>query len=265
MSRIIAVANQKGGVAKTTTAINLAAGICASGKRVLLVDLDPQGNATTGSGLEKLEAQAGIYDVLNEAATIIDVKMLSPTAGYDVLTANQHLAGAEVELVGGMGREKRLRKALNAVTSDYDFVFIDCPPALSLLTINGLTAAHFVIIPMQCEYYALEGLRDLVDTIKRIKEHLNPSLEIGGLVRTMFDGRNSLAQEVSDQLDKHFGDKLFKTVIPRNVRVAEAPSYGLPVLVYDKMSKGAISYQALTEEFLKRFGSMLEVKNYGQG
>ena len=151
------------------------------------------------------------------------------------------------------------------MTSDYDFVFIDCPPALSLLTINGLTAAHFVIIPMQCEYYALEGLRDLVDTIKRIKEHLNPSLEIGGLVRTMFDGRNSLAQQVSDQLDKHFGDKLFKTVIPRNVRVAEAPSYGLPVLVYDKMSKGAISYQALTEEFLKRFGSMLEVKNYGQG
>ena len=253
MSRIIAIANQKGGVAKTTTAINLATGICASGKRVLLIDLDPQGNATTGSGLNKAESQAGIYDVLTESAAIMDVKMLSPTAKYDVLTANQHLAGAEVELVGGEGREMRLKKALDAAAKDYDFVFIDCPPALSLLTINGLTAAHLVIIPMQCEYYALEGLSDLVDTIKRIKAHLNPNLEIGGLIRTMFDGRNSLSQQVSDQLDKHFGDKLFETVIPRNVRVAEAPSYGLPVLVYDKMSKGAVAYQALTEEFLKRF------------
>ena len=253
MSRIIAIANQKGGVAKTTTAINLATGICASGKRVLLIDLDPQGNATTGSGLNKAESQAGIYDVLTESAAIMDVKMLSPTAKYDVLTANQHLAGAEVELVGGEGREMRLKKALDAVAKDYDFVFIDCPPALSLLTINGLTAAHLVIIPMQCEYYAIEGLSDLVNTIKRIKTHLNPKLEIGGLIRTMFDGRNSLSQQVSDQLDKHFGDKLFETVIPRNVRVAEAPSYGLPVLVYDKMSKGAVAYQALTEEFLKRF------------
>ena len=253
MSRIIAIANQKGGVAKTTTAINLATGICASGKRVLLIDLDPQGNATTGSGLNKSGSQAGIYDVLTESAAIMDVKMLSPTAKYDVLTANQHLAGAEVELVGGEGREMRLKKALDAAAKDYDFVFIDCPPALSLLTINGLTAAHLVIIPMQCEYYALEGLSDLVDTIKRIKAHLNPTLEIGGLIRTMFDGRNSLSQQVSDQLDKHFGDKLFETVIPRNVRVAEAPSYGLPVLVYDKMSKGAVAYQALTEEFLKRF------------
>jgi chromosome partitioning protein len=173
--------------------------------------------------------------------------------GYDILAANQHLAGAEVELVEVDGRETILKRALVSVVDDYDFVLIDCPPALSLLTINGLTAAKYVIIPMQCEYYALEGLSDLVDTIKRIKSYLNPSLEIGGLVRTMFDGRNSLSQQVSDQLDTHFGDKLFETVIPRNVRVAEAPSHGLPVLIYDKMSKGAIAYQSLSAEFLDRF------------
>ncbi|MDG1163430.1 MAG: AAA family ATPase [Burkholderiales bacterium] len=254
MGRIVAIANQKGGVAKTTTAINLAAGICGHGKRVLLVDLDPQGNATTGCGIDKTQANSGVYEVLTDTMSVKDASITSTATGFDVLTANQHLAGAEIELVGSAGREVRLKTALNKVIGEYDYILIDCPPALSLLTINGLTAAHFVIIPMQCEYYALEGLSDLVDTIKRIKSHLNPELEIGGLVRTMFDGRNSLSQQVSEQLNIHFGHKLFETVIPRNVRVAEAPSHGLPVLTYDKQSKGALAYGALSREFLARFG-----------
>lgn len=254
MGRIVAIANQKGGVAKTTTAINLAAGMCGHGKRVLLVDLDPQGNATTGCGIDKTQANSGVYEVLTDTMSVKDASITSTATGFDVLTANQHLAGAEIELVGSAGREVRLKTALNKVIGEYDYILIDCPPALSLLTINGLTAAHFVIIPMQCEYYALEGLSDLVDTIKRIKSHLNPELEIGGLVRTMFDGRNSLSQQVSEQLNIHFGHKLFETVIPRNVRVAEAPSHGLPVLTYDKQSKGALAYGALSREFLARFG-----------
>jgi len=254
VGRIVAIANQKGGVAKTTTAINLAAGICGHGKRVLLVDLDPQGNATTGCGIDKTEANSGVYEVLTDTMSVKDASITSTATGFDVLTANQHLAGAEIELVGSAGREVKLKTALNKVIGEYDFILIDCPPALSLLTINGLTAAHFVIITMQCEYYALEGLSDLVDTIKRIKSHLNPELEIGGLVRTMFDGRNSLSQQVSEQLNIHFGHKLFETVIPRNVRVAEAPSHGLPVLTYDKQSKGALAYGALSREFLARFG-----------
>lgn len=254
MGRIVAIANQKGGVAKTTTAINLAAGMCGHGKRVLLVDLDPQGNATTGCGIDKTQANSGVYEVLTDTMSVKDASITSTATGFDVLTANQHLAGAEIELVGSAGREVILKTALNKVIGEYDYILIDCPPALSLLTINGLTAAHFVIIPMQCEYYALEGLSDLVDTIKRIKSHLNPELEIGGLVRTMFDGRNSLSQQVSEQLNIHFGHKLFETVIPRNVRVAEAPSHGLPVLTYDKQSKGALAYGALSREFLARFG-----------
>ena len=254
MGRIVAIAHQKGGVAKTTTAINLAAGICGHGKRVLLVDLDPQGNATTGCGIDKTEANSGVYEVLTDTMSVKDASITTTATGFDVLTANQHLAGAEIELVGSAGREVRLKTALNKVIGEYDFILIDCPPAFSLLTINGLTAAHFVIIPMQCEYYALEGLSDLVDTIKRIKSHLNPELEIGGLVRTMFDGRNSLSQQVSEQLNIHFGHKLFETFIPRNVRVAEAPSHGLPVLTYDKQSKGALAYWALSREFLARFG-----------
>ena len=254
MGRIVAIANQKGGVAKTTTAINLAAGMCGHGKRVLLVDLDPQGNATTGCGIDKTQANSGVYEVLTDTMSVKDASITSTATGFDVLTANQHLAGAEIELVGSAGREVRLKTALNKVIGEYDYILIDCPPALSLLTINGLTAAHFVIIPMQCEYYALEGLSDLVGTIKRIKSHLNPELEIGGLVRTMFDGRNSLSQQVSEQLNIHFGHKLFETVIPRNVRVAEAPSHGLPVLTYDKQSKGALAYGALSREFLARFG-----------
>jgi chromosome partitioning protein len=254
VGRIVAIANQKGGVAKTTTAINLAAGICGHGKRVLLVDLDPQGNATTGCGIDKTQANSGVYEVLIDAMSVADAAITSTATGFDVLTANQHLAGAEIELVGSEGREVRLKTALNKVIGEYDFILIDCPPALSLLTINGLTAAHFVIIPMQCEYYALEGLRDLVGTIKRIKSHLNPELEIGGLVRTMFDGRNSLSQQVSEDLTNFFGHKMFETVIPRNVRVAEAPSHGLPVLTYNKQSKGALAYGALSREFLARFG-----------
>ena len=254
MPRTLAITNQKGGVGKTTTSVNLAASLSAARRRVLLVDLDPQGNATMGSGVDKRELQATVYQVLLGTRAISEVRVRAENGGYDLVPANRELAGAEVELVGMEHRETQLKDALAAVAADYDFILIDCPPALNLLTVNGLTAAQAVMIPMQCEYYALEGLSDLVQTIKRVRAHLNPGLEIEGLLRTMFDPRNTLAQQVSTQLVEHFGDKVYRTVIPRNVRLAEAPSHGLPALKFDQASKGAQAYLALAGEMLNRTG-----------
>ncbi len=250
MARIIAVVNQKGGVGKTTTSVNLAASLAASGQRVLLVDIDPQGNATTGSGLDKKAVVRTVYQVLLGLGEAASVKAASEVGKYDVLPANRELAGAEIDLVDLPNREGRLKAALATIEDDYDFILIDCPPSLSLLTINGLVAAREVLIPMQCEYYALEGLSDLVGTIKRVRANLNGSLEIGGLLRTMYDPRNTLSQQVSAQLEQHFGDKVFKTLVPRNIRLAEAPSYGMPALVLDRASKGAQAYIALAAEML---------------
>ncbi len=252
MARIIAVVNQKGGVGKTTTSVNLAASLVEQGKRVLLVDLDPQGNATTGSGVDKKTIERTVYQVLLGLGEVASIRTTSESGKYDLLPANLELAGAEVELVELPNREGRLKAALAVVEGDYDFVLLDCPPSLSLLTINGLVAAREVLIPMQCEYYALEGLSDLVGTIKRVRSNLNPVLEIGGLLRTMFDPRNTLSQQVSAQLEQHFGDKVFKTLVPRNIRLAEAPSYGMPAVVWDRTSKGAQAYLALAAEILAR-------------
>jgi len=252
MARILAITNQKGGVGKTTTGVNLAASLAATKRRVLLVDLDPQGNATMGSGIDKRTLTATVYHVLLGEKPVADVRRPAAHAEYDVLPSNRELAGAEVELVDMERRETRLKEALQAVMQDYDFILIDCPPALNFLTLNGLTAAQAVMIPMQCEYYALEGLSDLVGTIKRVRAHLNPALEIEGLLRTMYDPRNTLAQQVSAQLIEHFGEKVYRTVIPRNVRLAEAPSHGLPVLEFDRASKGAQAYLALAGELLNR-------------
>ena len=252
MAKIFCIANQKGGVGKTTTAVNLAAGLAKLGQRVLLVDLDPQGNATMGSGVNKSDLEVSVYQVLLGMGDLRSAVHTSETGHYDVLPSNRDLAGAEVEMVELDQRELRLKQALVGVLDLYDFVLIDCPPALSMLTLNGLCAAHGVIIPMQCEYYALEGLSALVDTIQAIASALNPGLKIEGILRTMYDPRSKLTLEVSNQLFTHFGDKVYRTVVPRNIRLAEAPSYGMPVLQYDRQSRGAVAYLALAGEMLRR-------------
>jgi chromosome partitioning protein len=252
VSRIFCVANQKGGVGKTTTTVNLAAGLAQIGQRVLVVDLDPQGNATMGSGVDKRNLATTLYDVLLGSASIADARVRSAKGRYDVLPANRELAGAEVELVGLERRNERLRHALASVADAYDFVLVDCPPSLSLLTLNGLVSAHGVIVPMQCEYFALEGLSDLVNTIRQVHANLNRDLQIIGLLRVMFDPRITLQQQVSEQLKQHFGDKVFDTVVPRNVRLAEAPSYGQPGVVFDPAAKGAQAYRAFAAEMVRR-------------
>jgi chromosome partitioning protein len=253
--RVFCVANQKGGVGKTTTTVNLAAGLARLEQRVLVVDLDPQGNATMGSGVDKRSLTSSVYDVLLGSTGIAEARRSSPQGGYDVLGANRELAGAEVELVDLERRERRLRDALATVEGDYEFALIDCPPSLSLLTLNGLCAAHGVIVPMQCEYFALEGLSDLVNTIKQVHANLNRELEIIGLLRVMFDPRITLQQQVSEQLRAHFGAKMFESVIPRNVRLAEAPSYGQPGVVFDPASKGAQAFMQFAHEVVRRLGN----------
>ncbi len=259
MAKIFCVANQKGGVGKTTTTVNLAAGLAKMGQRVLMIDLDPQGNATMGSGIDKRKMELTVYDVLLESATIAEVrvksdKLVEGGCSYDILGANRELSGAEVELVDLERREKRLKLALVPVLPDYDFVLIDCPPSLSMLTLNGLCCAHGVVVPMQCEYFALEGLTDLVNTIKQVHANLNKELIGINLLRVMFDARITLQQQVSEQLKAHFGKKVFETIIPRNVRLAEAPSYGVPGLLFDPSSKGAQAFAAFAQEMIEQQG-----------
>ena len=251
MSKIFAIANQKGGVGKTSVAVNLSASMAHYGKKVLLVDLDPQGNATTGSGIDKSSVAQTVYELLLGDAGAAEARVHAE-GGYDVIAANRNLAGAEIEMINMERREFRLKDALDAVRGDYDYMVIDSPPALNMLTVNGFTAADSVIIPMQCEYYALEGLSDLVGTLRKVKANLNSRIEIEALVRTMFDPRSTLTQQVSDEIKKHYGDKVFDTVIPRNIRIAEAPSFGKPVLLHDPQSKGALSHLAFARELLDR-------------
>jgi chromosome partitioning protein len=256
LSRIFCIANQKGGVGKTTTAVNLAAGLAAQQQRVLLIDLDPQGNATMGSGIDKRTLSRTVYHVLLGLAPAAEAVIRSSSGQYDVIGANRELAGAEVELVELDRRELRLRDALAPLTGAYDFILIDCPPSLSLLTLNGLCAVQGVIIPMQCEYFALEGLTDLVNTIKRVHAGLNHDLQLIGLLRVMFDSRMTLQQQVSEQLESHFGDKVFRTIIPRNVRLAEAPSHGVPGVVFDRSARGAQAYVSFGAEVIERVKTM---------
>ena len=256
MAKTFCIANQKGGVGKTTTAVNLAAGLVAQKQKVLLIDLDPQGNATMGSGVDKANLENSVYQVLIGMATAAQTVLYAPTAGYSVMPANRDLAGAEVELVDLENREMRLKLALAELEDQFDFILIDCPPALSLLTLNGLCAADGVVVPMQCEYFALEGLSDLVNTIKQVHANLNPNLKIIGLLRVMFDARVTLQQQVSEQLMTHFGNKVFKTIIPRNVRLAEAPSFGLPGVIFDKSARGAQAYIEFGGEMVERIKTM---------
>jgi chromosome partitioning protein len=252
VAQIFAITNQKGGVGKTTTSVNLAASLAATKRRILMIDLDPQGNATMGCGVQKNALERTAYDLLTKKASFDDIVVPSTHGNFDVLPANGDLVAAEVELLNEIGREHRLRIGLNEVRSRYDYIVIDCPPSLNMLTVNALSAADGVIIPMQCEYYALEGLAALMTTIEQIKETINPDLKISGILRTMYDPRNSLTKDVSEELEEYFGDQVFKVAIPRNVRLAEAPSHGMPALYYDKVSRGAIAYLALAGEIVRK-------------
>ena len=252
MSKIITIANQKGGVGKTTTTVNLAAALAATKRRVMLVDMDPQGNATMGSGVDKNALNVTVCDVLLGDSTASEARISLPEFGYDILPANADLTAAEVQLMNRIGREKQLALALGPIVDDYDYILIDCPPSLNMLTVNALVAANGVVIPMQCEYYALEGLSSLLDTIDQIRISVNPEIKLEGLLRTMYDPRNNLSNDVSAELVEHFGEQVYRTVIPRNVRLAEAPSYGQPILQYEKDSRGSLAYLALAGEVLRR-------------